>query len=159
MPVNIQCLAADDDARLCTSTYDEHARESEQQDAKTLFEDQISKLVLENQELEWEKASLQHQIETVTNQHTEALMNAQKQFQAKISNIEEEKGIFQISVELKDKEMINLKEAMKSLQMLKYNLEKKANELVMNFSTHKNCFQGIDECDKLFLHCSGAKKR
>ncbi|XP_060892975.1 uncharacterized protein LOC132973503 [Labrus mixtus] len=100
-----------------------------QRDAKTLFEDQISKLVLENQELEWEKASLQHQTETVTNQHTEALMNAQKQFQAKISNIEEEKGIFQISAELKDKEMINLKEAMKSLQMLKYNLEKKANEL------------------------------
>uniref|UniRef100_UPI0037E8E876 coiled-coil domain-containing protein 73 n=1 Tax=Semicossyphus pulcher TaxID=241346 RepID=UPI0037E8E876 len=50
-----------------------------QKDAKTLFEDQISKFVLEKQELEWEKESLQYHTETVVNQHTEALMNVQKQ--------------------------------------------------------------------------------
>eukprot|EP00064_Thunnus_orientalis_P005099 superscaffoldBa00000487_g5112 len=73
-------------------------------DAETRFEDQISKLVLEKQELEWEKESLQHQIETVTNQHTESLTNVKKQLQAKIRKIEEEK-------------------------LLKYNLEKKSSEL------------------------------
>ncbi|XP_033940203.1 coiled-coil domain-containing protein 73 isoform X2 [Pseudochaenichthys georgianus] len=47
-------------------------------DAETRFEDQISKLVLEKQELEWEKESLQRQIETVANQHTESILNVKK---------------------------------------------------------------------------------
>ncbi|XP_042266909.1 uncharacterized protein LOC121896904 [Thunnus maccoyii] len=98
-------------------------------DAETRFEDQISKLLLEKQELEWEKESLQHQIETVTNQHTESLTNVKKQLQAKIRKIEEEKGKYQISAELKDKEINNLKEELKLLQLLKYNLEKKSSEL------------------------------
>ncbi|XP_044049412.1 uncharacterized protein LOC122874927 isoform X2 [Siniperca chuatsi] len=98
-------------------------------DAETRFEDQISKLVLEKQELEWEKESLQHQSETVAHQHTESLINVKKQFQAKIRKIEEEKGKYQVSAELKDKEINNLKEKLKSLQLLKYNLEKKSSEL------------------------------
>ncbi|XP_034541863.1 coiled-coil domain-containing protein 73-like isoform X2 [Notolabrus celidotus] len=100
-----------------------------QRDAKTLFEDQISKLVLEKQELEWEKESLQHQAKTMANQHTEVLMNTQKQFQAKIRSIEEVKEKHQVIAELKEKEMTNLKEELKSLQLLKYNLEKKAVQL------------------------------
>ncbi|XP_035858595.1 sporulation-specific protein 15 isoform X3 [Sander lucioperca] len=98
-------------------------------DAETRFEDQISKLALEKQELDWEKESLQHQIETVANQHTESLINVKKQLQAKIRNIEEEKGKYQVSAELKDKEINNLKEELKTLQLLKYNLEKKSSEL------------------------------
>ncbi|XP_068459731.1 coiled-coil domain-containing protein 73 isoform X2 [Clinocottus analis] len=98
-------------------------------DAETRFEDQISKLVLEKQELEWEKESLQHQIETVSHQHTESLINVKKQLQAKIINIEEQKGKYQVSAELKDKEINNLKEELKSLQLLKYNLEKRSSEL------------------------------
>ncbi|XP_073327458.1 coiled-coil domain-containing protein 73 isoform X2 [Pagrus major] len=97
--------------------------------AETRFEDQISKLVLEKQELEWEKESRQHQSETMANQHTESLMNVRKQFQAKIRHIEEEKGKYQVSAELKDKEINNLKGELKSLQLLKYNLEKKSSEL------------------------------
>lgn len=98
-------------------------------DAEARFEEQISKLVLEKQELEWQKELLQHQLETGANQHTESLSKANKQFQAKIRHIEEEKGRFQVSAELKDKEINNLKEELKSLQLLKYNLEKKASEL------------------------------
>ncbi|XP_035858597.1 uncharacterized protein LOC116057600 isoform X5 [Sander lucioperca] len=49
--------------------------------------------------------------------------------QAKIRNIEEEKGKYQVSAELKDKEINNLKEELKTLQLLKYNLEKKSSEL------------------------------
>ncbi|CAK6973248.1 uncharacterized protein LOC121896904 [Scomber scombrus] len=103
-------------------------------DAETRFEDQISKLVLEKQELEWEKESLQHQIETVANQHSESLTNVKKQLQAKIRKIEEEKGKYQVSVELKDKEINNLKEELKLLQLLKYNLEKKSSELEQKLS-------------------------
>ncbi|XP_058500550.1 myosin-1-like isoform X3 [Solea solea] len=98
-------------------------------DAETRFEDQISKLVLEKQELEWEKEALQHQIERAVNQHSESLTSVKKQFQAQIRNIEEEKGKYQVSAELKDKEINNLKEELRSLQLLKYNLEKKSNEL------------------------------
>ncbi|XP_060932416.1 coiled-coil domain-containing protein 73-like [Limanda limanda] len=99
-------------------------------DAETHFEDQISKLVLEKQELEWERESLQHQIETGVNQHTESLTSVKNQFQAKIRNVEEEKGKYQVSAELKDKEINNLKEELRSLQLLKFNLEKKSKELV-----------------------------
>uniref|UniRef100_A0A3Q3MAA0 Coiled-coil domain containing 73 n=1 Tax=Mastacembelus armatus TaxID=205130 RepID=A0A3Q3MAA0_9TELE len=88
------------------------------QDAEARFEDQLSKLVLEKQELEWEKESLQHKMETMANQHTESLTNVKKQFQAKIRDIEEQKGKYQVSAELKDKEINNLKEELKSLQTL-----------------------------------------
>ncbi|CAB1455242.1 unnamed protein product [Pleuronectes platessa] len=103
-------------------------------DAETHFEDQISKLVLEKQELEWERESLQHQIETGVTQHTESLTSVKKQFQAKIRNVEEEKGKYQVSAELKDKEINNLKEELRSLQLLKFNLEKKSKELEQKLS-------------------------
>ncbi|KAK2841853.1 hypothetical protein Q5P01_012053 [Channa striata] len=96
-------------------------------DAETRVEDQLSKLMFDKQELEWEKKSLQQQIETLKNHHTNSLTNIQKQ--AKIRNIEEEKGKYQVSVELKHKEIINLKEKLKSLQLQKYNLEKNSSEL------------------------------
>nr|XP_010770817.1 PREDICTED: coiled-coil domain-containing protein 73 [Notothenia coriiceps] len=86
-------------------------------DAETRFEDQISKLVLEKQELEWEKESLQHQIETVANQHTESFLNVKKKLQAKIRNTVEEKGKYQVSAEIKDKEINNLKDELKTLQV------------------------------------------
>ncbi|XP_029009769.1 myosin-8-like isoform X3 [Betta splendens] len=98
-------------------------------DSETRFEDQLSKLVLEKQELEWEKESLQQQIETVENQRKESLSYVKKQFQDKIRNTEEEKWKYQLTSELKDKEISSLKEELKSLQLLKYNLERKSSEL------------------------------
>ncbi|XP_034390563.1 uncharacterized protein LOC117732061 [Cyclopterus lumpus] len=103
-------------------------------DAETRFEDQISKLVLEKQELEWEKESLQHQNDTVLNQQTDSLIKVKNELQAKIRNIEEQKGKYQVSAELKDKEINNLKEELKSLQLLKYNLEKRSSELEQKLS-------------------------
>ncbi|KAG7214873.1 hypothetical protein INR49_005142, partial [Caranx melampygus] len=98
-------------------------------DAETRFEDQISKLVLERQELEWEKESLQHRIKTLENQHTESVTNVKKQFQAKIRNIEEEK-------------------------LLKYNLEKKSNELEQKLSLQSRLKDGhlnqLGEVEKRF---------
>ncbi|XP_057693920.1 coiled-coil domain-containing protein 73-like isoform X2 [Corythoichthys intestinalis] len=98
-------------------------------DAETQFENQIGKVVLEKQEMEWEKESLQHQITTATKQHAESLITIEKQLQIKIRSTEEEKGKFQVISELKEKEISNLKEELKALQLLKYNFEKKANEL------------------------------
>ncbi|KAM9753695.1 coiled-coil domain-containing protein 73 [Menidia menidia] len=98
-------------------------------EAEARHEDQISRLVLERQELEWEKESLQNQLETVTKQHTESITAVQRQFQAKLRNVEEEKGKHQVTAELKDKEINSLKEEVKSLQLLKYNLEKTSGEL------------------------------
>uniref|UniRef100_A0A3P8SFZ6 Uncharacterized protein n=1 Tax=Amphiprion percula TaxID=161767 RepID=A0A3P8SFZ6_AMPPE len=77
------------------------------------FEDQISKLVLEKQELEWEKVQLFTWNKEYFNKYT-----------LKIS------GKYQVIAELKDKEINSLKEELKALQLLKYNLEKKSNELV-----------------------------
>ncbi|XP_033491903.1 coiled-coil domain-containing protein 73 [Epinephelus lanceolatus] len=123
-------------------------------DAETRFEDQIGKLVLEKQELEWEKESLQQQIETLGNQHTESLVNIKKQLQAKIRNTEEEKGKYQVSAELKDKEINNLKEELKSLQLLKYNLEKKSSELEQKLAlqcrSKDNHLNQLGEVEKRF---------
>ncbi|XP_062856197.1 myosin-3-like isoform X3 [Trichomycterus rosablanca] len=98
-------------------------------DAEKRHETQICKLVLEKQELEWQMESLHSQINTMTNEHSEALAALKKQFQANIRGIEGEKGKHQLSAELKDKEISSLKEELKSLQLFKYSLEKKLSEL------------------------------
>ncbi|XP_038161456.1 COP1-interactive protein 1-like [Cyprinodon tularosa] len=123
-------------------------------DAEMRFEDEISKLALEKQELEWEKESLQHQIETITKQHTESLSTVRKGFQVKLQHAEEEKGKYQVSAELKDKEINNLKEELKSLQLLKYNLEKKSSELEQKLAlqsrTKENHLNQLAEVEKRF---------
>ncbi|XP_078805049.1 coiled-coil domain-containing protein 73 isoform X13 [Oryzias latipes] len=135
-------------------------------DAEARFEDQTSKLVLEKQELEWEKESLQHQNETVTKQHAELLTAAKKEFQAKLRHIEEEKGKHQANAELKEKEINNLKEELKSLQLLKYNLEKKSSELEQKLAlqsrTKDSHLNQLGEVEKRFSalskQCAMVKK-
>ncbi|XP_043084768.1 coiled-coil domain-containing protein 73-like [Puntigrus tetrazona] len=98
-------------------------------DAETRYEEQICKLVLEKQELEWQKESLQSQISRMSNENSESLATVKKQFQAQIRKIEGEKGKNQLAAELKDKENISLKEELKQLQLLRYSSEKKLGEL------------------------------
>ncbi|KAF5897603.1 coiled-coil domain-containing protein 73 isoform X1, partial [Clarias magur] len=98
-------------------------------DAETRHEAQICTLVLEKQELEWQKESLQNQINRMTKEQSESLDAVKKQFQAQIQGIELDKGKHQLSAELKDKEITSLKEELKSLQLFKYSLEKKLCEL------------------------------
>ncbi|XP_064168485.1 coiled-coil domain-containing protein 73-like isoform X2 [Anguilla rostrata] len=73
-------------------------------DAETRFEEQINKFVMEKQELEWEKESLQHQIDTLVHQHNESLAAQKKQFQAMIAEIEGEK-LFKCSLQKKLSEL------------------------------------------------------
>ncbi|KAL1247417.1 hypothetical protein QQF64_022793 [Cirrhinus molitorella] len=98
-------------------------------DAERRYEEQVKKLVLEKQELEWQKESLQSQISRLSNENSESLAAVKKQFQAQIQKIEGEKGKNQLAAELKDKEIISLKEELKQLQLLRYSSEKKLGEL------------------------------
>ncbi|XP_062917722.1 coiled-coil domain-containing protein 73-like isoform X7 [Mobula hypostoma] len=97
--------------------------------AESRYEEQISNLVVEKQELEWQKESLQHQYNALSSQHEEAVFALKKQFQTQINAVEEEKGKFQLTLESKEREISGLKEELKVLQVSKYNLEKKLSEL------------------------------
>ncbi|CAM4734400.1 unnamed protein product [Leuciscus chuanchicus] len=98
-------------------------------DAETRYEEQICKLVLDKQELEWQKETLQSQNSKMSTENSESLAAVKKQFQAQIQRIEGEKGKNQLAAELRDKEIISLKEELKLLQLLRYSLEKKLSEL------------------------------
>ncbi|NP_001410270.1 coiled-coil domain-containing protein 73 [Danio rerio] len=98
-------------------------------DAERRYEEQICKLVLEKQELEWKTESLQSQISRMSVENSESLAAVKKQFQAQIRMSEVEKGKNLLATELKDKEITSLKEELKQLQLLRYSLEKKLGEL------------------------------
>ncbi|KFO77045.1 Coiled-coil domain-containing protein 73, partial [Cuculus canorus] len=100
------------------------------------YEDQISKIVIEKQELEWQKETLQHQMDTLHQQNKEAMAAYKKQLQARMFTMEEEKGKYQIAVETKEKEIDGLKEALKALQISKYTLQKKLNEMDQKLQMH-----------------------
>ncbi|KGL99376.1 Coiled-coil domain-containing protein 73, partial [Charadrius vociferus] len=100
------------------------------------YEDQISKIVVEKQELEWQKETLQHQTDTLHQQNKEAMAAFKKQLQARMFAMEEEKGKYQLAVETKEKEIDGLKEALKALQISKYTLEKKLNEMDQKLQMH-----------------------
>ncbi|KFZ67513.1 Coiled-coil domain-containing protein 73, partial [Podiceps cristatus] len=100
------------------------------------YEDQISKIVVEKQELEWQKETLQHQTDMLHQQNKEAMAAFKKQLQARMFAMEEEKGKYQLAVETKEKEIDGLKEALKALQISKYTLQKKLNEMDQKLQMH-----------------------
>ncbi|XP_052551420.1 coiled-coil domain-containing protein 73 [Tympanuchus pallidicinctus] len=135
------------------------------------YEDQLSKIVVEKQELEWQKVTfmvlilkqwntrkldtvtwgklhsnscvlclaletLQHQTDTLQQQHKEAMAAFKKQLQARMFAMEEEKGRYQLAVEIKEKEINGLKETLKELQISKYTLQKKVNEMEQKLQMH-----------------------
>uniref|UniRef100_A0A5F9D870 Coiled-coil domain containing 73 n=1 Tax=Oryctolagus cuniculus TaxID=9986 RepID=A0A5F9D870_RABIT len=99
-------------------------------EAETQYEEQIGKIIVEIQELKWQKESLQNQKETLVKQHKEAMAVFKKQFQMKMCALEEEKGKFQLATEIKEKEIEGLKETLKTLQVSNYSLQKKMSEMV-----------------------------
>ncbi|XP_021257611.1 coiled-coil domain-containing protein 73 isoform X10 [Numida meleagris] len=100
------------------------------------YEDQLSKIVVEKQELEWQKETLQHQTDTLQQQNKEAMAAFKKQLQARMFAVEEEKGKYQLAVEIKEKEIDGLKETLKELQISKYALQKKLNEMDQKLQMH-----------------------
>uniref|UniRef100_A0A452FE86 Coiled-coil domain containing 73 n=1 Tax=Capra hircus TaxID=9925 RepID=A0A452FE86_CAPHI len=98
-------------------------------EAETQYEEQIAKIIMETQELKWQKETLQNQKETLAKQHKEAMAVLKKQLQMKMCALEEEKGKFQLATEIKEKEIEGLKETLKTLQVSKYSLQKKVSEM------------------------------
>ncbi|NXM45485.1 CCD73 protein, partial [Gymnorhina tibicen] len=105
-------------------------------ETETNYEDQINKIVVEKQELEWQKETLQHQTDTLQQQNKEAIAAFKKQLQARMFAMEEEKGKYQLAVETKEKEIDGLKETLKALQISKYTLQKKLNEMDQKLQMH-----------------------
>ncbi|XP_055405220.1 coiled-coil domain-containing protein 73 isoform X24 [Bubalus kerabau] len=98
-------------------------------EAETQYEEQIAKIIMETQELKWQKETLQNQKDTLAKQHKEAMAVFKKQLQMKMCALEEEKGKFQLATEIKEKEIEGLKETLKTLQVSKYSLQKKVSEM------------------------------
>ncbi|NXY03038.1 CCD73 protein, partial [Pteruthius melanotis] len=105
-------------------------------ETETNYEDQINKIVIEKQELEWQKETLQHQTNTLQQQNKEAMAAFKKQLQGRMFAMEEEKGKYQLAVETKEKEIDGLKETLKALQISKYTLQKKLNEMDQKLQMH-----------------------
>ncbi|XP_060118369.1 coiled-coil domain-containing protein 73 [Heteronotia binoei] len=105
-------------------------------EAEIHYEKQISKFVIEKQEFQWQKEALQYQIETLNKQHSEVLMDFKKQFQARIFAIEEEKGKYLLAEESRERETERLKETLKMLQISKYTLQNKLNEMEQTIQLH-----------------------
>ncbi|XP_067850281.1 coiled-coil domain-containing protein 73-like isoform X2 [Heptranchias perlo] len=126
--------------------------------AESRYEEQISNLVVEKQELEWQKESLQHQYNALSSQHEEAMTVLKKQFQTRVTAVEEEKGKFQLTSESKEREINGLKEELKVLQVSKYSLEKKLGELEQKVQLQSvakdNQLSQLSEVEKRFAAIS-----
>ncbi|KAM5184964.1 coiled-coil domain-containing protein 73 [Callospermophilus lateralis] len=105
-------------------------------EAETKYEEQIGKIIVETQELKWQKETLQSQKEALVKQHKEAMEIFKKQLQMKMYALEEEKGKYQLAAEIKEKEIEGLKETLKALQVSKYSLQKKVSEMEQNVQLH-----------------------
>ncbi|XP_076970439.1 coiled-coil domain-containing protein 73 isoform X2 [Tamandua tetradactyla] len=93
-------------------------------EAETEYEEQISKIIVETQELKWQKETLQNQKETLAKQHKEAMAVFKKQ------------GKYQLATEIKEKEIEGLKETLRALQVSKYSLQKKVSEMEQKVQLH-----------------------
>ncbi|KAM4845987.1 coiled-coil domain-containing protein 73 isoform 2-T3 [Thomomys bottae] len=98
-------------------------------EAETQYEKQIGKIIMETQELKWQKETLLNEKEALVKQHKEAMEGLKKQFQMKMYALEEEKGQYQLATEIKEKEMEGLKKTLKTLQVSEYSLQKKVSEM------------------------------
>ncbi|XP_069821881.1 coiled-coil domain-containing protein 73 [Dendropsophus ebraccatus] len=120
--------------------------------AKIQYEDQINKILMEKQELMWKYESVSNQEEIVEKKHNDSLAALKKQLQAKMCLIEEEKGRFQLTAETKERENISLREDIKTLQIAKYNLQKKVQEMEQKLQLHilakEDHIKQLNECKK-----------
>ncbi|XP_077137749.1 coiled-coil domain-containing protein 73 [Ranitomeya variabilis] len=119
---------------------------------KIQYEEHINKILMEKQELIWKQESLSNQEEIVEKKHNDSLAMLKKQMQAKMCFIEEEKGRFELAAEAKERENINLREEIKALQIVKYSLQKKVQEMEQKLQLHilakEDHIKQLSECKK-----------
>ncbi|XP_075043581.1 coiled-coil domain-containing protein 73 [Mixophyes fleayi] len=122
--------------------------------ANAQYEEQISKILMEKQELMWKNESLSNQEEILEKGHKDALAIVKKQLQAKMCAMEEEKGRYQLAAETKERETLGLREDIKALQISKYNLQKKVQEMEQKLQLHilakEDHAKQLGECEKCF---------
>ncbi|KAM6174043.1 coiled-coil domain-containing protein 73 [Erethizon dorsatum] len=123
-------------------------------EAETQYEEQIGKIIVETQELKWQKETLQNQKEALVKQHKEAMEVLKKQLQMKMYALEEEKGKYQLATEIKEKEIEGLKETLKELQVSKYSLQKKVSEMEQKVQFHllakEDYHKQVNEIEKYY---------
>ncbi|XP_023387820.1 coiled-coil domain-containing protein 73 [Pteropus vampyrus] len=128
-------------------------------EAEIQYEEQIGKIIVEIQELKWQKENLQNQKETLAKQHKEAMAVFKKQLQMKMCALEEEKGKYQLATEIKEKEIEGLKETVKALQVSKYSLQKKVSEMEQKVQLHllakEDHQKQLNEIEKYYATITG----
>ncbi|PNI78739.1 CCDC73 isoform 2 [Pan troglodytes] len=128
-------------------------------EAEIHYEEQIGKIIVETQELKWQKETLQNQKETLAEQHKEAMAVFKKQLQMKMCALEEEKGKYQLATEIKEKEIEGLKETLKALQVSKYSLQKKVSEMEQKVQLHllakEDYHKQLSEIEKYYATITG----
>ncbi|XP_004369820.1 coiled-coil domain-containing protein 73 [Trichechus manatus latirostris] len=128
-------------------------------EAETQYEEHIGKIIVEIQELKWQKETLQNQKETLAKQHKEAMAVFKKQLQMKMCALEEEKGKYQLATEIKEKEIEGLKETLKALQVSKYSLQKKLSEMEQKVQLHflakEDHHKQLNEIEKYYATITG----
>uniref|UniRef100_A0A8D2EGU9 Coiled-coil domain containing 73 n=1 Tax=Theropithecus gelada TaxID=9565 RepID=A0A8D2EGU9_THEGE len=128
-------------------------------EAEIHYEEQIGKIIVETQELKWQKETLQNQKETLAEQHKEAMAVFKKQLQMKMYALEEEKGKYQLATEIKEKEIEGLKETLKALQVSKYSLQKKVSEMEQKVQLHllakEDYHKQLSEIEKYYATITG----
>ncbi|XP_039089326.1 coiled-coil domain-containing protein 73 isoform X2 [Hyaena hyaena] len=116
-------------------------------EAETQYEEQIGKIIVETQELKWQKETLQNQKETLAKQHKEAMAAFKKQ------------GKYQLATEIKEKEIEGLKETLKALQVSKYSLQKKVSEMEQKVQLHllakEDHQRQLNEIEKYYATITG----
>ncbi|XP_051000238.1 coiled-coil domain-containing protein 73 [Acomys russatus] len=124
-------------------------------EAETQYEEQIAKIILETQELKWQKETLQNQKEALIKQHEEAMEVFKNQLQMKMFVLEEEKGKYKLATEIKEKEIEGLKETLKTLQVSQYSLQKKVSEMEQKAHLHhlakEDYHKQLNEIEKSYV--------
>ncbi|XP_038187341.1 coiled-coil domain-containing protein 73 [Arvicola amphibius] len=124
-------------------------------EAETQYEKQIARIIMEIQELKWQKETLQNQKEALIKQHKEAMGVFKNQLQMKMYALEEEKGKYKLAKEIKEKEIEGLKETLKTLQVSQYSLQKKVSEMEQKAHLHQlakeDYHKQLDEIEKYYV--------
>ncbi|NXD67640.1 CCD73 protein, partial [Eolophus roseicapillus] len=110
------------------------------------YEDQISKIVVEKQELEWQKETLQHQMDTLQQQNKEAMAALKKQLQARMMAMEEEKVLCQGVNRSKNEAL----DALKSRHLTYYRQNHKDQKLQMHLTAKEQHHKKLNEVEKCY---------
>ncbi|XP_028622733.1 coiled-coil domain-containing protein 73 [Grammomys surdaster] len=124
-------------------------------EAETQYEEQIAKIIMETQELKWQKETLENQKDALIKEHKEAMGVFKNQLQMKMYALEEEKGKYKLATEIKEKEIEGLKETLKTLQVSQYSLQKKVSEMEQKAHLHhlakEDYHKKLNEIEKYYV--------